>query len=171
MSPDLKELLVLLQSNEVRFLISGGHALAIHGHPRYTKDLDVWVASDRSNLERLRASLSSFGFAGYADEALDLAEGRKMLQLGREPNRVDLLNFASGLEFESAWANRVQVEYEGLTLDFLGLEDLKRNKRAAGRLSDLADLERLGEAIDPEEATAAVAKSRSRGSIKESNKE
>ncbi|MEZ5444016.1 MAG: DUF6036 family nucleotidyltransferase [Lysobacterales bacterium] len=167
MSPDLKELLALLQSNDVRFLISGGHALAIHGHPRYTKDLDVWVASDSDNLGRLRASLRAFGFAEFADEALDLAEGRKMLQLGREPNRVDLLNFASGLKFDEAWPNRVQVEFEGLTLSFLGLEDLKRNKRAAGRLSDLADLERLGETIQPEEASAAVSKaSRRRPDIK-----
>ncbi len=160
MSPDLKELLGLLQSHEVRFLISGGHALAVHGHPRYTKDLDIWVAKDAANLVRLRAALVDFGFAEIADEALDLAEGRKMFQLGREPNRVDLLNFASGLEFDRAWQQRIKVPFEGLELDFLGLEDLKANKRAAGRLSDLADLERLGETIDPAQAAAAVSKGR-----------
>ncbi len=161
MSPDLKELVALLQSHKVRFLVSGGHALAVHGHPRYTKDLGLWLAKDRTNLEHVRAALIEFGFGEIADEMLSLEHGRAMVQLGREPNRIDLLNFASGLDFEQAWSNRVSALFAGLQLDFLGLEDLKTNKRAAGRLSDLADLERLGETVDSAQAAAAVKKNQS----------
>lgn len=162
MSPDLKELLALLLSHEVRFLISGGHALAVHGHPRYTKDLDFWLANDRSNLEKARDAIEAFGFGAVGDDLMSLEHGRAMLQLGREPNRVGLLNFATGLKFESAWSNRIQAEFEGLRLSFLGLEDFKTNKRATGRLGDLADLERLGEIVDAAEAAAAATRGKNK---------
>lgn len=129
--------------NDVRFLIIGGYALAAHGHPRYTKDLDVWVWPDPENADRVLAALDEFGFGSLGLEVLDFLEPGVIVQLGREPQRIDLLTFATGLEFASAFENRVLVEIGGVEVPFISVEDLRRNKKATGRLRDLADVEDL----------------------------
>lgn len=152
MSPHLKELLALFDLHKVRYLVIGGYALAAHGAPRYTKDLDLWVEPAAANLERLANVLREFGFDEAADRCARLADGKRLLQIGSEPNRVDLLNFASGVEFEECLRASIKSRIDGVPVTIIGRDDLIRNKVASGRFTDLADLERLG--IKPDRAMA-----------------
>ncbi|MDA0193105.1 MAG: hypothetical protein O3A24_06755 [Actinobacteria bacterium] len=136
---DYQELLQSFASHNVRFLIVGGYALAAHGHPRYTKDLDIWVWTDPSNAERIVKSLESFGFDGLGLTALDFQEPDVVVQLGREPQRVDILTFATGLDFVTAYENRIMVSIGKLEVPFVSIGDLRTNKLATGRLRDIAD--------------------------------
>ena len=140
---DFQEFLKSFVQHDVRFLIIGGYALAVHGHPRYTKDLDVWVWPDPTNADRILEALDGFGFGSLGLEASDFLEPGAVIQLGREPQRIDLLTFATGLEFRAAFENRVLVEIGGLEVPFLSVDDLRTNKTATGRLRDLADVEDL----------------------------
>jgi hypothetical protein len=140
---DFQEFLRSFVQHDVRFLIIGGYALAVHGHPRYTKDLDVWVWPEPANADRILAALDEFGFGSLGLEASDFLEPGVIIQLGREPQRIDLLTFASGLEFQAAFENRVLVEIGGVEVPFLSVDDLRTNKTATGRLRDLADVEDL----------------------------
>ncbi|MFM8566903.1 MAG: DUF6036 family nucleotidyltransferase [Gemmatimonadota bacterium] len=148
MTDDWFELLRALHLGEVRFLVVGTHALAIHGAPRATQDIDVWVDPDRRNAERCWRALSAFGapLDTLPITVEDLSTPGLVVQLGLAPNRVDILTAISGVaSFHEAWATRVEHEVRGLRLAFLGREAFVRNKRATGRPKDLADLESLGE--------------------------
>ncbi|MEY2779333.1 MAG: hypothetical protein RL623_513 [Actinomycetota bacterium] len=136
---DYQELLQSFVSHNVRFLIVGGYALAAHGHPRYTKDLDIWVWTDPSNAERIVMSLESFGFDGLGLSAEDFQELGVVVQLGHEPQRVDILTFATGLDFATAYENRIMVSIGSLEVPFVLINDLRTNKLATGRLRDIAD--------------------------------
>ena len=136
---DYQELLQSFASHNVRFLVVGGYALAAHGHPRYTKDLDIWVWTDPSNAERIVKSLESFCFDGLGFTALDFQEPDVVVQLGREPLRVDILTFATGLDFVTAYENRIMVSIGNLEVPFVSIGDLRTNKLATGRLRDIAD--------------------------------
>jgi len=153
---DLREFLLALNAADVRYLITGGFAVAAHGHPRYTKDIDAWIGPDRENAERAVAAIASFGFGEVGIVAEDFTGPPQMLQLGYPPNRIDLLNFASGLEFDDAWSRRVEATIDGIPVHLISLSDLETNKRASGRLQDLADLQKLGFEVSPEEAAAAA---------------
>lgn len=148
MSPHLRELLALLNSREVRYLVIGGYALAAHGAPRYTKDLDLWVDIASENLSRLADALREFGFDEAAERATRLKDGHRLLQLGSEPNRVDLLNFASGVEFDPCYETLLRGEIDGVPVTIIDKDSFIRNKKASGRLTDLADLQRLGVKLD-----------------------
>lgn len=140
---DFQEFLKSFVQHDVRFLIIGGYALAAHGHPRYTKDLDVWVWPDPANVDRILAALDDFGFGSLGLNPEDFMEPGVIVQLGREPQRIDLLTFATGLEFGPAFDNRVLVEIGGVEVPFVSVDDLRTNKTATGRLRDLADVEEL----------------------------
>ena len=124
-------------------MVVGGYAVAFHGHPRYTKDLDVWVEREPGNVARLLSALREFGFGSLGLSAEDFLEPDQIIQLGFPPNRIDLLTDLEGVDFGQAYAGIVAANVEGIPVYFIGLEDLKRNKRAVGRHQDLADLERL----------------------------
>ena len=141
---DFKEFVESLASSDVRFLIVGGYALAAHGHPRYTKDLDVWIAIDGENRQRVVDALEAFGFGSLGLSEADFAEPGFVIQLGQPPARIDLLTSLTGVDFETCWAKRHTVDVRGLDVPFIDLEDLKTNKLALGRHQDLADLEALG---------------------------
>ena len=158
LNKDLKEFLLELNIADVRYLITGGFAVAAHGHPRYTKDIDAWIAPEKENAKRAVAAIEAFGFGDLGIVAEDFCGEPKMLQLGYPPNRIDLLNFASGLEFEDAWSHRVETRIDGVPVHLIALSDLEKNKRASGRLQDLADLQKLGFSVSPEEAAAAAKK-------------
>jgi hypothetical protein len=143
LNPDFQEFLELFVSHDVRFLIVGGYALAAHGHPRYTKDLDVWVWPEPSNTERIVAALEDFGFGGLGLTSLDFQDPDVVVQLGREPQRIDILTFATGLDFDTAYGSRVLVEIGGLPVPFISIDDLRTNKLATGRLRDQADAAEL----------------------------
>jgi predicted nucleotidyltransferase len=140
---DFRELLECFGARDVRFLVVGGHALAVHGHPRYTKDLDLWVWMDDSNAQLAVAALDDFGFGSLDLTPADFCTPDTVIQLGYPPNRVDLLTSPSGVDFETCWADRIDVEIDGLSVPFIGREGLIANKRAAGRPQDLLDVAEL----------------------------
>jgi hypothetical protein len=141
---DWKEFLSALRSENVRFLLIGGHALAFHVEARLTEDLDVFVEPSADNAERLARALARFGF-GDLVSAQDLALPDKVFMLGVKPWRIDILTGIDGVTFDEAWASRVPGDFHGTELFVIGREALVKNKRAAGRKKDLMDLAVLEE--------------------------
>lgn len=121
----------------------GGYAVALHGYPRYTKDMDIWIERTPENAARLLKALEQFGFASLGLQESDFLEPDQIIQLGYPPRCIDLLTSLPGVEFQECYLGRVEVEIEGGTVPFISLEHLKQNKRASGRHQDLADLENL----------------------------
>lgn len=142
-APDFKEFAACLNEHKVRYLIVGGYAVAFHGHPRYTKDLDVWIERTRENVERLMQGLNDFGFGSVGLDVSDFLEPDQVIQLGYPPLRIDLLTSLIGVDFASCYAGREVLHVSGVELPFIGLDGLRANKRASGRHQDLADLENL----------------------------
>lgn len=143
LNPDFREFIQSLNDNQVRYLVVGGYAVALHGHPRYTKDIDVWIELNPENAARAIKALDQFGFGSLGLAEQDFLAPDQIIQLGYPPNRIDVLTTLPGVEFAECYPARVQVEIEGTSVDFIDLENLKRNKKASGRLQDLADLENL----------------------------
>jgi hypothetical protein len=143
LSQDFKEFIESLNANRVRYLVVGGYAVAMHGHPRYTQDLDVWIDRTPANAQRMLRALSDFGFGSLGVKAADLEGVDRILQFGIPPNRIDVLTSIIGVRFSACFKQRVVVERSGVPVNFIDLEHLKASKRAAGRLQDLADVENL----------------------------
>jgi predicted nucleotidyltransferase len=148
LSRDFKEFAESLATHRVEALVVGGYALAAHGHPRYTGDIDFWIRPEPQNIERLLEALAAFGFASLGLTAADFEPGN-VVQLGVAPNRIDLLTRIQGVEFDACWGRRERVVLDGVALDIIGVEDFKANKRAVGRQKDLADLEAIERPRDP----------------------
>lgn len=140
---DFSEFIACCVARDVRFLIVGGYALAAHGHPRFTKDLDVWVWLDPDNAGRLITALGDFGFGSLGLTPADFADPDVVVQLGHAPKRIDLLTSIDGVGFDECWADHVVLEISGLAVPFIDVDHLIANKRASGRLQDLADAEVL----------------------------
>lgn len=140
---DWIEFLRLLKENRVRFVIVGAHAVAAHGRPRLTGDLDVLVEPTLVNGRRVVRALDAFGFRGLDGEQLTRAD--TVVFLGREPFRIDVLTSISGVSWKVAWEGRLRGKIGNVTVAFLGLRELMHNKRAAGRPKDLADIALLRE--------------------------
>lgn len=143
MSPDFEELLRAFSDGGVEHLVVGAHALAAHGHVRATKDLDVWIRPTPENAARAYRALAAFGAPLAELEEADLAVPGTVFQIGVAPLRIDVLTEIDGLTFEEAWAGRVPARLGAVATAVLSREHLIRNKRASGRLQDLADVERL----------------------------
>lgn len=143
LSKDLKEFVELLNAHGVDFLVVGGHAVGFHGWPRFTEDLDLFVRPSFENGQRLLAALQAFGFGDVGLEASSFSERGQVIQLGRAPNRVDLMTGIDGVDFEDAWKHRLAGNIEEIPVAVLGLQELVANKRATGRPQDLADIDRL----------------------------
>lgn len=142
---DFREFVESLAARGVEYLLVGGYALAAHGHPRFTGDIDFWVRPTPDNLARLLNALSDFGF-GSLGLRLEDFDADTVVQLGQPPRRIDLLTAIDGVEFAACYARRERIALDGgLVVDLIGLEDFKANKRATGRAKDIADLE----AVDP----------------------
>lgn len=148
LSKDFKEFAELLNAQGAEYLIVGGYALAAHGHPRYTGDLDFWIGCEPGNARRVLEALIRFGFGSLGISEKDLTTPQQVIQLGFPPRRIDLLTTIDGVEFAECFERRLVVKADGITLNFISLEDFKANKRASGRLQDRADLESLGELPD-----------------------
>lgn len=142
---DFREFIALLNSNKVKYLVIGGYAIAFHGHPRYTKDLDIWLELSAENAANTMKVLAAFGFAGLGISDDDLLTNGVVVQLGYPPNRIDLINSPDGIDFAECYPARTEIEIDGLTISVIDLENLKKNKKASGRLQDLADLEKLSD--------------------------
>lgn len=140
---DLREFIVLMNSHAVEYVIVGGHAVAYHGYPRFTGDLDFFVRASAENAARLISVLRSFGFPDVRDLESTLIEAGKVVQLGRPPNRIDLLTGISGISFDEALNSSVTTELDGLPVQMIGFDALVKNKSASGRPKDLVDLQQL----------------------------
>lgn len=143
LNQDFKEFVQLLNQNDVHYLLVGGYAVAIHGHPRYTKDMDIWIALNEANAQKMIQTLEQFGFGSLGLEASDFLTPEQIIQLGYPPNRIDILVTLLGVTFADCYAQRVEVEMEGVVVKCIDRENLKKNKKATGRLQDLADAENL----------------------------
>ncbi len=140
---DFKEFIESLNGNDVKYLVIGGFAVAFHGHPRYTKDLDIWVNSTNSNVKKLLKALNDFGFGSLGLTLEDFLNPENVIQLGYPPNRIDLVTEINGVNFELCYVQKVETQIDGLKVNFIDLKNLKKNKKATGRAQDLADLENL----------------------------
>jgi hypothetical protein len=139
---DLREFIELLNSRRVDYIVVGGHAVAFHGHPRFTGDINFFVRPTPDNAARLVGVLRDFGFGGTGPTVEDFTQPNRVIQLGQVPNRIDLYHDQrSGLR--GAWQARVGAELDNIPVSFLGYHHLLRNKQAAGRAQDLADIEAL----------------------------
>jgi hypothetical protein len=142
---DFRDLLIELADNGAEFVLVGGHAVAFHGHPRATKDMDVLIRANPSNAERVYRALAAFGapLQNFEVEAKDFASYDGMLQIGLPPRRVDILNRADGVSFDEAIAEGSSFMLEGRRIPVIGRAALLKNKRAAARAQDTADVEAL----------------------------
>jgi hypothetical protein len=143
LNQDFREFIQSLNSNQVRYLVVGGYAVAFHGHPRYTKDLDVWVEPNPANALNVVKALDEFGFGSLGLKEADFLTPDQIVQLGNPPNRIELFTTIPGVDFNSCYTVRVESEIDGVNVNFIDIENLKNNKKASGRLQDLADVESL----------------------------
>jgi hypothetical protein len=144
---DFKELLELFNAHGVEYLVVGGYALAAHGAPRNTGDIDLWINPTHANAGRVLRSLEQFGIGGIDLSTEDFVKPDNVVQLGVPPVRVDLVTAIDGVGWDEAWPGRLAGEYGTVPTNFIGRREFLINKRASGRLKDLADVEALGEKV------------------------
>ena len=142
-SQDFKELVELLIKHEVDYLIVGGYAVGIHGYPRYTGDLDIWLHNTPENANKILKAVNEFGFSSYGLTAADFTKPENIIQLGYPPLRIDLLTHIDGVSFDECFPNRKEVVIEKLKVNFISYHDLLKNKKASGRNRDKDDIENL----------------------------
>jgi len=140
---DFADLCALLNAKRVDFLIVGGYAVAFHGAPRFTGDLDILIRPDAEQLDRMLGALREFGFPTDDVTATELLERHRILQLGLVPVQIHVMTSITGVKWDQAWASREPGVYGGVPVHFIGRDALLANKRAAGRTKDLADVEAL----------------------------
>ena len=143
MNPRFVDLLRAFPAADVRFMIVGAYALALHGRPRATGDLDVWIDATPENAGRMMRALAAFGAPLTAISAADLEKPGIIYQIGVPPARIDIVTDMTGIAFGDAWPNRIRRPFGPIEVDFIGREAFVQNKRAVGRAKDLADIEGL----------------------------
>jgi hypothetical protein len=142
---DFLELLRLLNAHGVEYLVVGGYAVAFHGAPRFTGAIDIFVAPEGTNVEKVLIALGQFGFPTLGLSPDEVIAGKKILQLGREPFQVHVMTAVSGIAWDEAWESRTGGHYGPCPVYFIGRQALIRNKRSTGRAKDQADVEALEE--------------------------
>jgi predicted nucleotidyltransferase len=143
MLSDWIELCRLFAAHRVEFLLIGGQAVIAHGYPRLTKDMDLWVRPTAQNGERVLAALNDFGMPLTDFDPGRFSDPRVLILLGRDPFRIDLLTSIPAVEFDAAWNRRTSITLDGIEIPLISRDDLLANKRAVGRLQDLADVEAI----------------------------
>lgn len=143
LSKDFKEFVALLIKHEAEYMIVGGYAVGVHGYPRYTGDLDIWLNPTVPNAERVLRAITDFGFGSFNLTVADLTKEGNVIQFGQPPLRIDLLTAIDGVTFDACYANRKEVTFDGLAMNFIGYHDLVTNKKATGRHRDLDDVENM----------------------------
>ena len=142
---DFREFIGLLNANEVKYLIVGGYAVVVHGYPRFTGDIDIWVKPEHDNAAKILKVLSDFGFGAVSITLDDLISPDKVIQLGFPPFRIDLLTDVSGLQFDDCYNRKQIANAKDIEVNVIGLQDLRLNKKITGRDKDLLDLKNLPE--------------------------
>jgi len=140
---DFKEFLQLLNLKKVEYLIIGGYAVALYGYPRATGDMDIWIAISKDNARKLVEVLEKFGFDVPELKEEIFLEKNKVIRMGNPPLRIEILTSIDGVEFSECYNNKQTVVIDSVAVNFISLEDLKKNKKASGRYQDLADIENL----------------------------
>jgi phage replication-related protein YjqB (UPF0714/DUF867 family) len=143
LTQDFKEFLQLLDSEKIEYLLIGAYAVGLHGYVRGTNDMDVWVATDPTNVDRLIAALIKFGFAPQSISREIFAGEQTIFRMGFPPNRLEIFTQIPGVNFTECYARRLTLDYEGMQVSVIAYEDLKANKQASGRNKDKADIEML----------------------------
>jgi hypothetical protein len=143
LSKDLREFIALLNANSVEYLVVGAFAVAWHGYPRFTADIDILIRPTPANAERVLKTLADFGFGSLKVTREDFSKPDQILQLGVKPNRIDLITSVAGVSFDEAWTNRTPGSIDDLSVQFIGLGELLRNKESTGRPQDIADAHEL----------------------------
>ena len=151
LNEDYRDMLHALSDEKVRFLLVGAYALAAHGYPRATMDMDIWVMPSPENAEAVLRALTRFGTPVHNLTKQDLQTDGTIFQIGLAPRRIDIMTAASGLEFEDAFKGSISVDIEGIQIRIPSIDDLICNKRASGRTKDLADAEALEGLRNPEQ--------------------
>lgn len=143
LSPDFKEFLKLLKEYDVRYLLIGGYAVGYHGYARATSDMDIWVAIHPDNAQKIVTVLKVFGF-DHPDLSAELfLQENKIIRMGMPPVRLEITTSISGVEFDECYQARIEDKLDGVEVNLIDLENLKKNKQASGRSKDIADLEKL----------------------------
>ena len=143
LNPDYRDMLSAFENAGVRYLLVGAYALAAHGHPRATGDMDLWVGRAPNNTGRLMRALETFGAPVSKLDATDFQQPDVVVQIGVAPRRIDILTSIEGVAFEEAWERHMEVTVEGIVVPVLSQDHFIQNKKALGRTQDLADIERL----------------------------
>ena len=141
--PDFSEFLKLLQDHEVKYLLIGGYAVSFHGYVRATGDMDIWIKRENENAKKLMNVLESFGFKTENISPELFLKPENVIRMGVPPIRIELMNSISGVEFSECYGNRVEEIWNGVRVNIISLDQLRKNKKASGRLKDLSDLEHL----------------------------
>jgi hypothetical protein len=141
---DFRDLLELFNAHKVEYMIVGGYALAFHGAPRYTGDIDIFIKSDAENAQRILSALDKFGFKSIGLTIEDFENPEKVVQLGVPPVRVDIITSLSGVTWEDAYSRKATGKYGDISVYYIGRKQFISNKRAIGRKKDLADIEAIG---------------------------
>ena len=141
---DFKELLELLNAHNVEYMIVGGYALAFHGAPKYTGDIDVFVRPDKENARQIMKALDEFGFGSVGLDLSDFNYENKVVQLGVPPVRIDIITSISGVTWQEAFSSKVEGQYGDVPVHYIGVDQFIKNKKSIGRKKDMADLEALG---------------------------
>jgi hypothetical protein len=144
LAKDFEDFVRLLNKHEIEYMVVGGYALAFHGKPRHTGDLDIWINISDKNASRMLKVLNDFGMSSMGLKKNDFLKPGYMTQIGYPPLRIDILNSIDGVEFDDAvkQMNRIEIE-TGLPLNYIGLNDFIKNKQASGRIQDLADIQEI----------------------------
>ena len=143
LNEDYKDILLALSVEKVSFLLVGAYALAVHGYPRATMDMDIWIMPSPQNADAVLRALQRFGAPLHKLTKEDLQNDDTVFQIGVAPRRIDLITSASGLQFEEAYGRSLLVKIEGIEVRIPAIDDLIKNKRASGRTKDWADAEAL----------------------------
>ena len=141
--PDFKEFLKLLKEHDVRYLLIGGYAVGYFGYARATEDMDIWVVAHPENAQKIVAALKAFGFDNLDLKPELFLQKQKIIRMGLPPMRLEIATSISGVEFDACYQARIVDELDGIEVNLIDLENLKKNKKASGRPKDIADLEKL----------------------------
>ncbi len=140
---DFEDFVVLLNKHDVAYMVVGGFALAFHGKPRHTGDLDIWIDISEDNAGKMVRVLNEFGMASLRMQKSDFLKKGSIAQIGYPPLRIDILNEIDGIDFKVAYPNKLIIDVDGLPVNYIGLDDLIRNKQVSGRRQDIADVNEL----------------------------
>lgn len=140
---DFEDFVQLLNQHSVDYMVVGGYALAFHGKPRHTGDLDIWIDLSETNAEKMCAVIADFGMASLGLQTEDFLESGAITQIGYPPLRIDILNEIDGVNFKEAYPNKLVIDVDGLPVNYISLDDLIQNKQASGRHQDISDIKSL----------------------------